>query len=459
MSSELAISANGLGKAYHIYKKPIHRLLQMICRGRRQFFDEYWALKNVSLHVKRGETIGVIGRNGSGKSTLLQMIAGTLEPTVGSLTVNGRIAALLELGAGFNPEFSGRENVFLAASVLGLSQQTINERFESIADFAAIGDFIEQPVKTYSSGMFARLAFAVAAHVDADILIIDEILAVGDAAFTQKCMRFIHNFKKIGTILFVSHDTTSVTTLCDRAIWLECGEIREAGITKDVCHHYLTAINQEQERSSSFHIGGSRKAAPVSDQLIIDHRQELLRNSTLRNDLEVFSFDPNAPWFGERGATIKGVTLSDFSGSDLPLLQGGERVVLKITAVAERDIEKPIIGFYIKDQRGQFLFGDNTYLTYRDNTLKVHKGESFSASFHFQMPYLANGDHVILASVAEGTQAQHVQHHWIDDALFFRVHSTHLQRGLIGVPMLSITLESDSSLAEVKDQSNVSALG
>ncbi len=207
MSSEVVIYAKDLGKVYQIYRKPIDRLKQMLFRGRRKFYDEYWALRGVDLEIRRGETIGIVGRNGSGKSTLLQMICGTLAPSQGELAVSGRIAALLELGAGFNPEFTGRENVFLAASVLGLTEQQIVGRFESIAEFAGIGDFIDQPVKIYSSGMYARLAFAVAAHVDADILIIDEILAVGDVAFTQKCMRFIRAFQERGTIFFVSHDT------------------------------------------------------------------------------------------------------------------------------------------------------------------------------------------------------------------------------------------------------------
>ena len=173
----------------------------------------------------------MIGRNGSGKSTFLQLVCGTLTPTVGSVQVKGRIAALLELGAGFNPEFTGRDNVFLSASILGLSQEQITERYDRIEEFAGIGDFIDQPVKVYSSGMYARLAFAVAAHVDADILIIDEILAVGDAAFTQKCMRFIRQFKEHGTILFVSHDASSIVNLCDRCLWLENGSVRQIGDT------------------------------------------------------------------------------------------------------------------------------------------------------------------------------------------------------------------------------------
>ena len=198
----------------------------MLLRGRKRYYEEYWALQNVDLEVHRGETLGLIGRNGSGKSTLLQLICGTLSPSLGEVTTHGRVAAMLELGAGFNPEFTGRENVHLAASVLGLSHDEIQDRFEAIAAFAGIGDFMEQPVKIYSSGMYARLAFAVAAHVDADILIVDEILAVGDAAFAQKCMRFIRGFKQNGTLLLASHDVGAVLNLCDRALWLDRGSVR-----------------------------------------------------------------------------------------------------------------------------------------------------------------------------------------------------------------------------------------
>jgi lipopolysaccharide transport system ATP-binding protein len=214
MSSEIAIEINSISKCYHIYERPSDRLKQMMFRGARKFYREFHALNGVDITIRKGETIGIVGLNGSGKSTLLQIICGTLSQTQGDVSVSGRIAALLELGAGFNPEFSGVENVYMAASLYGLTKAEVDERFKLIADFADIGDQINQPVKTYSSGMYVRLAFAVIAHVDADILIIDEALAVGDAVFTQKCMRFIRKFKETGTLLFVSHDMGSVLSLC-----------------------------------------------------------------------------------------------------------------------------------------------------------------------------------------------------------------------------------------------------
>lgn len=443
-TSEIAIQASGLGKVYPIFRKPQDRLKQMIWRGRRKYYDEYWALRSVDLTVAKGETIGVIGRNGSGKSTFLQLVCGTLTPSCGTIAVNGRIAALLELGAGFNPEFTGRENVYLAASVLGLISEQIDERYNSIADFAGIGDFIEQPVKLYSSGMYARLAFAVAAHVDADILIVDEILAVGDAAFTQKCMRYIHKFRETGTLFFVSHDTSQVVSLCDRAVWLENGEVREAGPAKDVCYHYIADLHSERDTSSSFRIGGSRKA-PATVTAVQDPRDDLLKSSQHRNTIEIFEFNDESPWYGVQGGRIVGVQLLDPQGHALPSLDGGEQVVLKVTCQADKTIHSPIIGFYIKDRLGQNLFGDNTFLTYCDAPLTVGAGQEFSASFRFQMPYLPVGDFAVVAALAEGTQHDHVQHHWVDDALFFRVHSSHVSRGLVGIPMLDIALEIEGA--------------
>ena len=236
-SDDTAIRVSNLSKCYQIYDTPRDRLRQfMLPRLQRlagqmpkKYFREFWALKDVSFEIKKGQTVGIVGRNGSGKSTLLQLITGTLAPTEGSVEVNGRVAALLELGSGFNPEFTGRENVFINAQILGLSPDQIAARFADIEAFADIGGVMDQPVKTYSSGMMLRLAFAVVAHVHADILVIDEALAVGDAFFTQKCMRFLRAFMKTGTVLFVSHDTGAVQNLCHHAIWLEQGKLRKEG--------------------------------------------------------------------------------------------------------------------------------------------------------------------------------------------------------------------------------------
>jgi ABC-type polysaccharide/polyol phosphate transport system ATPase subunit len=244
MSSDRSpIHVDNVSKCYHIYDRPIDRLKQSLWFGRRSFFREFWALRDVSLTLGEGETVGIIGRNGSGKSTLLQIVCGTLAPTLGTVQVEGRVAGLLELGAGFNPEFTGRENVYINASILGLSRREIDERYEEIAAFADIGDFLEQPVKTYSSGMFVRLAFAVAVHVEPRVLVIDEALSVGDIAFRNKCMLKLRELRQKGTtLLFVSHDLSTVQMICDRVAWLDHGEIRSVGDPVRVCQEYHVAM-------------------------------------------------------------------------------------------------------------------------------------------------------------------------------------------------------------------------
>jgi lipopolysaccharide transport system ATP-binding protein len=409
MSSEIAVKVNHLSKCYHIYNKPRDRLLQLFARGRKQYYRDFWALNDISFEIKKGETIGIIGRNGSGKSTLLQLICGTLYPTQGLIETHGRIAALLELGSGFNPEFTGRENVYMNASILGLSKEEIHKRFDDIIAFAGIGDFIEQPVKTYSSGMMLRLAFAVIAHVDADILIVDEALAVGDAFFTQKCMRFLRDFMKNGTVLFVSHDTASIKSLCNRAVWLEAGRIVQEGSPKEICELYLEAYYEAQQGKSKI----TRLTSPGKSDTprsVKDQRMDFINHSNLRNDLQIFRFDSNAPSFGKGGAQIYDVQLLNENHHPLSWVVGGETVTLRIHVRTHVSLDAPIIGFFVKDHLGQTLFGDNTYLTYRDIFIKCSEGKSLQAHFVFCMPLLPTGAYSITASIANGTQDEHEQH-------------------------------------------------
>lgn len=451
MSSEIAIKVDGLSKCYQIYDQPRDRLKQMILprlqraagMPAKQYFREFWALKDVSFEVKKGETIGIIGRNGSGKSTLLQMICGTLNPTSGGIQTNGRIAALLELGSGFNPEFTGRENVYLNGAVIGLSKEEIDSRFYEIAAFADIGDFIEQPVKTYSSGMLVRLAFAVIAHVDADILVIDEALAVGDAFFTQKCMRFIHLFqRKGGTLFFVSHDTGAVVNLCSKAILLKHGQVVEVGAPKEVSEHYMeTLYEASQVVNGTLTI--ETKGSDFQEQSSIeyrDFRQALIGASTLRNDIEIFRFTPETKGFGSGDAQIKSVQLLDQDGTPLSWIVGGEDVVLEIRCLARSGIARPIVGFQFKDRLGQIIFADNTYLAFEHNPHSIIQGEELIARFEFRLPVLPSGDYSIAVAIADGTQDNHVQHQWLHEALMVRVHASSICFGLVGIPMKNITL-------------------
>jgi len=250
MPSDAVIRVQELGKCYNIYEKPQDRLKQALWRGKKQFYRQFWAVKDVSFEVARGETVGIIGLNGSGKSTLLQMIAGTLSPSWGTVEVRGRVAALLELGSGFNPDFSGRENVYMNGAILGLSPEEIDAKFDAIAAFADIGSFMDQPVKTYSSGMMLRLAFAVSINVEPDILIIDEALAVGDLGFQLKCMERLDQLTKSGiTLLFVSHDVSAVKSFCSRAVYLAGGRLKASGSASDMVELYLLDIRDAQRRA------------------------------------------------------------------------------------------------------------------------------------------------------------------------------------------------------------------
>ena len=449
MSSEIAIKVSNLSKCYQIYEKPHDRLKQsiyprlqrLIGKPAKQYHREFWALKDVSFEIKKGETVGIIGRNGSGKSTLLQMICGTLNPTSGSIQTNGRIAALLELGSGFNPEFTGRENVYMNAAVLGLSKEETDARFEDIVAFADIGDFIEQPVKTYSSGMMVRLAFAVIAHVDADILVVDEALAVGDAFFSQKCMRFLRTFMKTGTVLFVSHDTGSIKSLCSYAVWLEKGQSIQEGTPKDVCELYLEAFYEAQQGKSS--ATKLREFKKPDDSLPIkDQRLEFINTSNLRNDLQIFKFDPDAASFGKGEAQIHDVRLLDENGHLLAWIVGGEKVTLRVMVHAYQDLDSPIVGFFVKDRLGQALFGDNTFLSYREQLVHCQGGGELQADFVFYMPLLPSGEYSITIAIANGTQEIHEQHHWIHDAVLFKSESSSVASGLIGIPMLEVKLQT-----------------
>lgn len=451
MSSEAAVAetvieVSGVGKSYHMYERPSHRLWQALAGKRKSFYKDFWALREVSFSIRRGQTVGIVGRNGSGKSTLLQMIAGTLNPTEGSIKVKGRVAALLELGSGFNPEFTGRENVYLNATILGLTRAQIDQRMDSILGFADIGEFIDQPVRSYSSGMSVRLAFAVIAHVDADILIIDEALAVGDAFFSQKCMRFLREFQKNGTLLFVSHDAAAVTNLCENAVWLQNGRMRLSGTSQEVVEAYMT----EQ------HVVGRREAGDA--EIVVEKKQRRLASDTpdfrhealleagVSNRIALFEFDPDnvGQEFGAQGARIVDVGLTDEAGAPLGMAEGGELVRLRIRVELVQALDSLIVGFYVKDRLGQRLFGDNSYFACKDAPVGGQAGESIVASFLFRMPVMPSGSYMIDAAVASGDQHDHTQQHWIHDALEFRAIDETMRFGLVGLPMLAIEVNKES---------------
>lgn len=368
MSSDVALRVDNLSKCYQIYENPRDRLKQFVLPrveraiGRQPncYFREFWALKDVTFKVKRGETVGVIGRNGSGKSTLLQIICGTLSSTIGRVETHGRIAALLELGSGFNPEFTGRENVYMNGAVMGLNRDEIAARFNDIEAFADIGQFIDQPVKTYSSGMFTRLAFACAIHVDPEILVVDEALSVGDAQFQARCMSRMKQITESGcTVLFVSHDITSVKNFCQQAIYLENGQIKALGAAGEVADRYLHDVRE------AMIIENARYALEV----------ELRGRATARvaepaqQQEEGFpaffvdaSFDERVQFFrqGTGAARVRAVQLLDDEGQELQLALFRQRARLRIHVEFLEDVQGVFVGYHIRDQKNVELVGSGS---------------------------------------------------------------------------------------------------
>jgi lipopolysaccharide transport system ATP-binding protein len=437
MRGDISIFAQELGKAYRLYTPAAERMRQSGPRTRASH-KEFWALRNVTLQVRRGEALGVIGENGAGKSTLLRLLCGTVRPTTGQVRVSGRLAAMLELGAGFNPRFTGRENVWLYAAVLGLSKAEIAARFDAIAAFAGIGEFIDLPVKVYSSGMQARLAFAVSAHVDADVLIVDEVLSVGDAAFAQKCTRYLEAFRQRGTLLFVSHNSGLVAKLCDRALWLDHGEPRELGSASEVCANYVTSLAESAAAQDA-----RERPAPVRPwQPVAPPALVRDKRAFSPNPIEISLFNPDAPWHGHGGARIVDAHFRDQMGRRVNEIEGGSEIELRVVCVAEKELPRPIVGFMVRDRLGQNIFGDSTYLACRDRVHAFREGQTFVARFRFQLPFLARGEYTLTAAITEGTQDSHVHIHWIEDAVVLCALKGPVRRGIIGIPVSDVRIDT-----------------
>ena len=401
MTDDFTLSLDNIGKVYQIYDRPGDRLRQSLWRGRKRFFREFWALRDISFSVRRGETVGIIGSNGAGKSTLLQVMCGILRPTVGRIEVQGKIAALLELGAGFNPEFTGRENIYVNASVLGLTRSEIDECLEDMVRFADIGQFINQPVKTYSSGMYVRLAFSIAIHVSPDILIIDEALAVGDIRFQNKCMARIKEFCDKGTVVFVSHNMTAVNELCSRVIWIESGMIRMDGEPKTVVEGYLQYMYE----------GGTkdRPAAPDTS-LIPNHASEMKGFSCIGDEIRQF---------GNLRVAVKGVRIATQQGFTT-VLRAGQSCRIDILLHAYAEIRSPIVGYIVKDRLGRELCGDNNAMLGQP-IASFSGGQSYLASFTLgTWPNIQEDEYLLSVAVADGTLEEHEQCHYVHDALVFQ---------------------------------------
>ncbi|MFC0213246.1 ABC transporter ATP-binding protein [Paenibacillus chartarius] len=406
MSSELAISVRNLSKSFHMFEKPIDRLKQTFL-NKNNYHKDYWALDNVSFDVKKGETIGLIGRNGSGKSTILQIIAGILRPTSGEVVVNGRIAALLELGSGFNPEFTGRENVYLNGSILGLSKKKIDERMGEILNFADIGEFIDQPVKTYSSGMFVRLAFSVAVHSDPDILIVDEALSVGDALFQHKCIVKIKNMVKSGvTLFFVSHSPEAIRSLCKTGIWLENGKVRLIDDASKVSNAYLNEIYLEHNRL-------------IFDDIKQTNNEEIETTTEQMQTLEHATNDIKS----NEAVRVEHVIIRNSEGLPVESLEQSEEFTIDIKVTALTSIDNFSIGFLITDQYGIELTGESIFNKFR-KSMKVNKGQSVHVSFRSRMILRGGQSYSVtlrMDQVSQWDRSDHILLYTDETAAVFKV--------------------------------------
>ncbi|SFC77138.1 lipopolysaccharide transport system ATP-binding protein [Pseudomonas citronellolis] len=447
-SDDVAIRVRGISKCFTTYDKPhdrlkqafIPRLYRLLGRPAPHYGREFWALKDIDFEIARGETVGIVGRNGSGKSTLLQIICGTLMPTSGEVETHGRIAALLELGSGFNPEFSGRENVYLNASVLGLSRQEVDERFDSILAFADIGDFIDQPVKNYSSGMALRLAFAVQAQVDPDIMIVDEALAVGDARFQAKCFERLRQLKENGTsILLVTHSSEQVVTHCSRAILLDSHQVRMIGEPRPVMNRYMDLLFGREKREDT---QVNEPATPSSSKR--------LSASLLSREEDLYStrahYNPNEYRWGDGAATILDFNLRanglEFSHS----ATSGSRITLDVAIRFNQLVVNPILGFNVKTKEGVTLSGSNSYLlecaAFQSSG---QQGSVVTARLEFENR-LACGDYFLSLGVASRQGQDIVPHDRRYDSIHLVVAPTDTISGLVD---LGLTMEIDQVTVDV----------
>lgn len=353
MHSDVAISVNAVTKAYRLFGHPGDRIKQFLSLGVKRYHSEFTALSDITFDIKKGETVGIIGRNGSGKSTLLQVICGILKPSSGTVDVTGRVSALLELGAGFNPEFTGRENVFFQGALMGFTRTQMEGRFDEIAAFADIGEFIDQPVRTYSSGMFVRLAFTVATSTDPDILIVDEALGVGDMAFQHKSQRRMQQFTDAGgTLLVVSHDQTTIAALCKRCLLLDRSHMLKNGPTTEVFDYYHALISSKKD-----------------DQVRI-------------TALDADKFQVTS---GTGEATVMSIFLTDEEGREVQALEVGTLVALKILVKVLHPIPRLVLGFSIRDRFGQVVYGTNTVSYGRE----IENPQSNDV-YHFIFTFFAN---------------------------------------------------------------------
>jgi len=432
-SEEIVVHVESVSKRYEIYETPRDRMKQFVLPrlqraaglAEREYFREFWALRDVGFDVRRGEAVGILGRNGSGKSTLLQIVTGTLAPTLGRVAVRGRVAALLELGSGFNPEFTGRENVYLNASLLGFSREEIDRKFDTIAAFADIGDHLDQPVKTYSSGMLVRLAFAVQVQVEPDILIVDEALAVGDALFQKRCFQRIEKLVSDGmSLLFVSHDQESIRTLTNRCLLLSNGRQLDWGTSSSVVLHYRRLLHDEE---AAYFSG-------LTEMLKSEREPEQPAESGVEKAPATSMTGSDRLAFGDGGVRIVGVTTCDGTGSEAKVFYPGERLLIKVVCESQITSSKLSVGVRIRNKEGVKIYSWGTLnqdmVRIADGSAAekfwertIHAGERFEITLECDCDLGVNLYEVQASVSYEDTPDYMAQRmlHWVDEAAFFQV--------------------------------------
>lgn len=410
MSEDWAIKIEHLSKVYKIFDKPTDRVKEALNPFRKRYSRDFYALNDVSLTITKGETVGIIGKNGAGKSTILKIITGVLTPTSGSVQVNGRIASLLELGAGFNPEMTGIENIYLNGTIMGYSKEEMDDRLQDIIDFADIGEFIHQPVKMYSSGMFARLAFAVNVNVTPDILIVDEALSVGDVFFQNKCFKRMDTLKKSGvTVLFVSHDIGSIRQLCDKCLWLENGGMRQYGNVEEVA------------------------AAYFNEQLSLQNKlnQDTVEDFVSNHDIDVFEGKKylELPLISSKhGLMNDDVTIKSLSfyenGEERLVLENGHRYVARYAVEFKKGFENLIFGFVMENNKGIAVIGINSWMASGGKNIAIKKPGTAVVSFEFLLPKILQGTYTISPAVAQGNQLENVQLTWLENTISIDIRNS-----------------------------------
>ncbi|MCK1534627.1 MULTISPECIES: Wzt carbohydrate-binding domain-containing protein [unclassified Bradyrhizobium] len=447
VNESVAVHARSLAKYYHNHKSRAARILDFanfLVRGRRslRFFKTTYVLRNINLDLKVGTTFGILGQNGSGKSTLLKVIAGILSANDGDLKVNGRVASIIELGAGFNPEDTGLENIRSYLTIYGIPGNLFAGKIEQIITFSGLGAKIRDSVKTYSSGMTVRLAFAIIAHLDADILLVDEALAVGDAVFAQKCMRFIKEFKARGTILLVSHDLNTLQNLCDEAIWLHEGEIKAYGNAKSVCEQYLEFTLAEDYPELP---ADKLSSTAISSDLVCQHRVEVaVAQASPELPSSSFQIDDRTDLqngFGGHSIQILDVAVQSEDGGKRRLFSDGENMTLSVLVRALKQVQEPIVGFLVKNSRGVEIFGENTLHVSEYNRFHFAEDRTYRVAFRFKLPVLPSGDYTISVAVAEGDFHVHQQLIWRHDVLVIRVSSERFRYGFVGLDNSDIEIK------------------